>query len=142
MRQRYIKSIKSKIYDYVVANYRKIDPDNFVLGDIPYNYKCHLNPIQKVKEGKADRIYSCICINKNNWQEIVIHFINQLNDGKFQDNTWGWLYQDYSYYIVREIDKSEHNNISNIFDGLRATLVKNNSNSFLRKVLRIKTDII
>jgi len=140
MREKYIKSIKFKIYDFVVANYQKVD--GFMLGDLPYNCKCHLNAVQKVKEGKAVKVFVCVAIRKDNWKDIIVHFINQLEDGTFQDNTWGWLYEGYNYYLVKEIPESEFNSIDDVLVGLQASLIKSHSNPIIRKLFRIKLDIV
>jgi hypothetical protein len=140
VRSKYIESIKFKIYDYVVANYTKVD--GFVLGDIPYNFRCHLNSVQKVREGKAQKVYACIAIKKSDWKDIIVHFINQLEDGTYQDNTWGWTHDEYNYYLVKEIPESEFNHIGDVLQGLQISLIKANSSAFLRKLLRIKLDFI
>ena len=140
IKKRYINSIKSRVYDQVVANYRKID--GFTLGELSYNYKCHLNAVQKVKEGKATKVLACIAINKKDWKEIIVHFINQLDDGKYQDNTWGWVYEDYNYYAVKEVAESEYDSIGGVLSGLQDSLVESNSNALIRKILKINTAII
>jgi hypothetical protein len=141
MKEKYIRSIKKKIYNYVASNYKKIDNDKFVLGDMNYTYKCHYNAVQKVKEGKATKVYACIAIDKNDWKAIVIHFINQLDDGTFQDNTWGWLYSTYDYYFIKEVDKSEQDDIWELLNSIRKSLMESNSNKILLKILKIE-DII
>jgi hypothetical protein len=134
----YLNKVLNRIRQHVMINYKKIDTNNFILGEIPYNYRCHLNAVQKVEEGKADKVYVCITINKNDNTDITAHFINQLSNGKYVDHTWGWLYKWYDYYLIREIDKSEFNNIGEILESLKESLVVSNSNSFLRWLHRIK----
>lgn len=138
----YREKILNRIVQSVIANYRKADNDNFIIGEIPYNYKCHLNAVQNVKLGKAAKVFVCIAIAKNNNEDIVVHFINQLDNGKYQDNTWGWLYEYYNYYIVREIDPSEYGFIGDILESVRESLVRNNSNGLLRKLFRVSLEII
>jgi hypothetical protein len=139
VRKRYIKSIKSRIYDYVVANYPMIEKDKFVLGEISYTYKCHLNSVQKVKESKASKVIACIAIEKGKWENIIVHFINQLEDGRYQDNTWGWLYKGWDYYMVKEINPNEFDNIDNMLGYIQSTLLKGNSNTIMRKLFRVGT---
>ena len=138
----YLKRILKLIRQYVISNYKKIDNDKFIMGDMPFNYKCHLNAVQNVKIGKADKVYACITIAKKDEGNIVIHFINQLPDGRYQDNTWGWLYEFYDYYVVREVDPSEYSDIGEILDSIRGSLVKGSSNWFLRKFFRVDLEII
>jgi len=98
------QSIFEAIRNYAITNYKKINIEDFVLGDIPYNYKCHLNSVQKVKENKAEKVFLCVAIDKDD-DSLCVHFINQLNNGKYQDNTWGWLYEQNDYYIIKEVEK-------------------------------------
>jgi hypothetical protein len=142
MKEKYTKLIKERVYNYALANYKKIDTDKFILGDIPYNQQCHYNSVQKVKEGKAAKVYACIAIDKSDWKAIIIHFINQLDDGIYQDNTWGWLYSSYDYYLIKEVDKSEYDDIWNLLDSIRKNLINSNSNGLLRKLLRIGKNFI
>jgi hypothetical protein len=142
MKQKYIKSIKKRIYNFVASNYKRIDNDKFVLGDMNYTYRCHYNAVQKVKEGKASKAFACIAIAKGDWKDMAIHFVNQLEDGAYQDNTWGWLYDSYDYYFIKEVDKSELDDIWELLGSIRKSLMESNSNKFLYKVLRINEDII
>jgi hypothetical protein len=142
VKEKYTKAIKKRIYNYVISNYKKIAIDKFILGEMNYTFKCHYNAVQKVKEGKATKVYACIAIDKGDWKSIIIHFINQLEDGTYQDNTWGWLYNSYDYYLIKEVDKSEQDDIWELLASIRKTLVESNSNNLLYKLLRIDKDLI
>jgi len=139
MKKAYIKSIKSKIYDHIAAHFPLLDENKFTLGGMSYTYKCHLNAVQKVKEGKANKVIACVAIDKSTWENIVVHFINQLDDGQYQDNTWGWLYTGWKYYFVKELHPSEYDNIENILGYLQTSLVNDHSNPVMRKLFRVKT---
>lgn len=132
--------ILQAIKDYVITNYKKININEFKLGESLFNRRCHINSIQKVKEGKAKKVFLCFTVDNNN--SLCIHFINQLKNGKYQDNTWGWLYEQTDYYIIREIDRSEYNNIWAILDSTREMLFNLHSNKFQRFIFGIKKDII
>lgn len=138
MKNKYIKSVKSKIHDFVVMNYTLMDENKFVLGEIPYNYKCHFNAVQKVKEGKASKVIACVTVEKNKWENIIVHFINQLEDGSYQDNTWGWMHKENKYYFIREIKEDEFDNINSLLGWFQDNLVNSNSNSMLRKIFKLK----
>ena len=131
--------ILNRIRNYVETNYKKIDENMLVLGDLTYNYKCHLNSVQKVKEGKAIKVYSCVAINKFS-KDVIVHFVNQLKNGKYQDNTWGWTYDEYDYYIVKEIIPEEQGKIGKQLSELKEFLVNNNSNKFERFIGGIKAE--
>lgn len=124
------KRVKNKIYQYVISNYERLNSSQFVLGEINYTQRCHLNAVQKVREGKAEKVYSCVAVDKDNKEAIVVHFINQTKDGKFVDHTWGWLKQDYDYYLIKEITENEQNSIWRILNSTKEFLFQMNSNWF------------
>lgn len=82
-------------------------------------------------------MFSCFSIDKTNNSQ-CIHFINQLEDGKYQDNTWGWLYEQSEYYIIKEILPDEQEHIWDMLGDLKEMIVKANSTWFERFILRIK----
>jgi hypothetical protein len=132
-------SILNKIKKYVITHYHKLDQREFELGEMNYNHRCHLNAVQKIREHKAEKIYSCIAIDKDNdW--FCVHFINKTKDDKYVDHTWGWMYEQYDYYLIREIDKEEQNRIGNILMMTKEMLVDLHSNWFQR--LFVKSDIV
>lgn len=129
--------IYRRIQHYAYANYKKLDPKDFVLGDLPYNERCHLNSVQKVKEGKAVKVFACYAYDRSNNSQ-CIHFINQLKNGKYQDNTWGWIYEWCDYYLIKEISTEEQQHIWDSLENIRETLVNLNSTKMERFLLRIK----
>jgi len=133
-----IQNILERIRKYVITNYTKLNIENFILGDAPFNRKCHLNAVQKIKEGKVEKVILCIAIDKNDDSQ-CIHFINQLKDGEYQDNTWGWLYEQTDYYVIREVDKSEYDEINKLLENTRKMLINLHSNWFERFIFRNKT---
>lgn len=132
-------NIYGRIKRYAIANYRKIDPKDLVIGDAPFNRKCHLNAVQKVKEGKAAKVFMCYAYDRSN-NSACIHFINQLKNGKFQDNTWGWIYEWCDYYIIKEISPDEYQRIWDCLQDIRETLVETNSTKFERFIRGIKAE--
>lgn len=138
MKKKYIKAVKSKIYDYVVMNYTKMNEGKFVLGELNYTYKCHLNAVQKVKESKASKVIACVAVEKGKWENIIVHFVNQLEDGNYQDNTWGWLYKGWDYYSVKEMDTNELDNIENFLGYFQDCLLRSNSSALIRKLFKVK----
>lgn len=130
------EDIYERIKNYAITNYQKLDTSNFVLGEMPYNFRCHLNAVQKVREGKATKVFSCFCIDKTDNSQCV-HFINQLKDGKYQDNTWGWMYTQKDYYLIKEILQDEQECIWNQLTGLKEMIVNANSTKFERFIFKI-----
>ena len=134
------EKILRKIKNYVISNYKKISDKEMILGELPFNRKCHLNSVQKVKEGKAEKVWSCVAINKNNNCDIIMHFINQLKNQKYQDNTWGWLYKEYDYYLIKELSVEEQDDIRKYFENLKQHLIENNSTKFERIIIHKEID--
>ena len=133
------QDIYKRIQKYCISHFRKLNQSDFVIGNAPLNRKCHLNAVQAVKEGKAAKVFSCYTFDRSNNSQ-CIHFINQLETAKFQDNTWGWLYEWCDYYIIREIAPDEYSHIWDALENTRESIVKINSSRFERFILRIKSD--
>lgn len=129
------EKILERILNYVTVNYNKLDKSDFVIGEIPYNFRCHLNSVQKVKEGKAAKVFLCIAIQKSD-STIIVHFINQLDDGKYIDHTWGWIHEFYDYYIIKEVVESEFSTIGKVLESAKYALINGNSNWLERKISR------
>ena len=131
------EKISLDIRDYAKAHYRKLDTNEFVLGEAPFNRRCHINAVQKIKEGKAEKVFLCFTIDLDSNSQ-CIHFINQLEDGKYQDNTWGWLYTHTEYYIIKEVAKEEYNTIWDILTCTKQSLVNMFASWIDKYILRIK----
>lgn len=130
----YLDRLTNKVYNHVLTNYEKVDNDNFKLGEINYTYRCHLNAVQKAYEHKHE-VYLCIAIHKyDKIPKPIIHFINK-QDNKYIDNTWGWLYEEYNYYIIRKVDVTEYCTISELLSVTRDSLLDLYSNSRIRKII-------
>jgi len=131
----------NKIRQHVITNYQKINSSDMILGEAYYNRRCHLNSVQKVKEGFATKVFLCFAIDREDNSQCV-HFINQTNDGKYVDNTWGWLYEQSDYYLIREIDSSEYSKIWDILENAKKSLFNAYATCFDKYILRIKYNII
>lgn len=132
----YKNIILNRIIQYCKSNYELINKEDMVLGKLYYNQRCHLNAVQKVKEGKAEKVFLVLTTDYND-TNLIIHFINQNKDGKFVDNTWGWIYETTNYYLVKEIKPEEYNRIGQILEEGRKYLINQHSNYLLRKLFRI-----
>lgn len=133
--------IIEKIRQYTVSNYYKINKEDMVLGEASFNYRCHLNSVQKVKESKADKVYLCMEVDRGD-NFICVHFINGTSDGKYVDNTLGWRYEQIDYYIIREVDESEYHDIWNLLDNTKKFLFNLYATWIDKYILRIKYTII
>lgn len=130
----YKDKVLKKIIEYVRTNYTYINLSDMMQGNIIYNYRCHLNSVQCVKEGKADEVYLCVYV-ENNYP--IVHFINKQGD-KFVDNTLGWTYENIDYYIIRKINSDEYKNITDILVQAQRTLTRLYTNAFTRWLFGIK----
>jgi hypothetical protein len=131
------KHIYRRINKYAISQFTKLNPDDFVIGDNQFNLKCHLNSVQKVKEGKADKVILCYAYDRSDHTQ-CIHFINQLDNGKYQDNTWEWIYQWCDYYMIKEVSPSEQDHIWDSLQNMRESIVNINSSWFERFIFKIK----
>jgi len=80
------QNILNKMREHAITNYKKINHSDMILGKAFYNQRCHLNAVQKVKEGNATKVFLCFAIDQHDNSQ-CIHFINQTEDGKYVDNT-------------------------------------------------------
>ena len=124
-----------KIINYTKVNYNKISKDDMILGDAYYNRRCQFNAVQYVKKGNADSVYLCIVLDENDTNP-VIHFINKKNN-KFVDNTLGWIYEHYSYYIIRKVDESEYTYIDNLLEDSKNMVLDLFISRFTRKIFKL-----
>jgi hypothetical protein len=139
MFNKYKEKVINRIIRHCMTTYTPIDLDDMVLGDLLFNRKCHLNAVQRVKENKAKEVYLCVCIARES-NDVIVHFINKNEDDKYVDNTLGWCYKAYTYYIVRKIEENEYNNISDILANMKKELVFKHSNKIMRKLAQIDYD--
>lgn len=139
MFNKYKEKVINRIVRHCKTIYTPIDSEDMILGDLLFNRKCHLNAVQRVKEGKAEEVYLCVCIAKEN-NDTIVHFINKDKDGKYVDNTLGWCYKAYTYYIVRKIEEYEYNSVSDILGDMKKELVFKHSNKVMRRLAKIDYD--
>ena len=139
MFSKYREKVIMRIIRHSKTLYTLIDESFMTLGLLTYNRRCHLNAVQAVLEERAKEVYLCVCINKQN-NDTIVHFINKNNNDEFVDNTLGWRYKEYDYYIVRKINSCEYDNIENILEGMKKELVFNHSNKIMRKLSKIYWD--
>lgn len=137
MREGYRKKIKRRIDKYCETNYEKINKDDMIIGKGLFNQRCQLNAVQQVKEHKANEVFMVVCLNDSTYP--FVHFINKVND-KYIDNTLGWEYEIYNYYLIRRIDGSEYKKINDILMNTKDVLLDLHSNTFLNWLLFIDRD--
>lgn len=132
---KYKEKIKKRIIEHVKANFKRIDKSEMELGNLVYNYMCHMNAVQYIKNGQADEVYLCVYID-NNWP--IVHFINKKGN-KYIDNTLGWRYEQLDYYIIKKVSEDEFNDIGDLLSNTQKSIVEANSNVIARKIYGINT---
>ena len=130
----YKDRVVKRIVEHVKSNYQKINKNDMQLGDLYFNYRCHMNAVQYIKTNKADEVYLCVYIEDN---YPIVHFINKKED-KYIDNTLGWYYEQLDYYIIKRVSEEEYINIWDLLTDTQKNLIEANSNTILRKMCGIK----
>ncbi|NQU80497.1 MAG: hypothetical protein HQ543_03145 [Bacteroidetes bacterium] len=141
IKDRYVKNLKKRISNYTHSHFKRLNVEKFELGIGLWNLKCHVNSIQKVEEGKSSKVLLVVINSKSDYCSPIVHFINQ-NKGKYIDNTLGYEYKINEYYLVREIDSSEFDDIYYIFRSFKQFLFDMVSNKFLSWIFKVDKDII
>ena len=82
-------------------------------------------------------MFLCYAIDSDG--SCCVHFINGV-DGKYQDNTWGWLYKTSEYYIIKEVTPTECETIWTMLSDTKKVLVRLNCNWFQRFIYQINPE--
>ncbi|MEQ6355190.1 hypothetical protein ABNX05_11225 [Lysinibacillus sp. M3] len=135
MRKKYKSKVAKKIKTYCQVNYDKVSKSKMRMGNGLFNHRCQLNTVQMVKEGLMKSVYLCICTNDEDYP--IVHFINLSNDNKFIDNTLGFDYESYDYYIIRKIDESEFNKMNDLLMDTKKMLIMQHSRTLMNKIFRV-----
>jgi hypothetical protein len=133
--KKYKRKIKSNIEKYINIHYEKINKSQMVMGEGLFNHRCQYNAVQQVKSGNMKEVYSCLVLNDTHFP--VVHFINRNKDWKFVDNTLGWKFEQYDYYIMKKIEEDQYNSIDDILNESKEALLNLNSSRFKNKLFFI-----
>jgi len=138
----YLDFIHKKMLKYIQENYILLSPNNFKMGDIIYNQRCHLNAVQNILENKSKSVHLVVTYNKNDDEmPFIIHFINKDENDKWVDNTWGWCYKFYDYYYIKEVKETEFDTIGNILRDTKKEFLNKFSNKILNEIFNVKYNI-
>ena len=135
MRKMYKSKVAARIKEYCQSNYNRVSKSKMKMGKGLFNNRCQLNAVQMVKDGLMKSVYSCVCIDDGDYP--IIHFINLSHDNKFIDNTLGFNYENYDYYIIRKIDESEFNDMNDLLMTTKKTLINQHSSKLMKLILRV-----
>ena len=134
----YKKNIKRKIDSYCKTNYQMIDKGKMKIGNGLFNHRCHLNAVQMVKTNQATDVYLVVALNDKEFP--FVHFINTDNEGHFIDNTLGWKFELYDYYIIKKIQPEEYKCIESILMETKRALINMYSYNFINKLINLDYD--
>lgn len=130
----YKKTIRNKISDFSKITYNKIDKNDMQIGESYFNNRCQYNAVQSVKTGKSKEVYLCVVIDEDNYP--VVHFINK-NEDKYIDNTLGYMFEYYDYYIIRKVYEDEFKNIGDLLEKVKDMLLDKYVNRIIRKLFKL-----
>ena len=131
---KYKEIVRKRIKTYCESTYEKILKDDMKMGKGLFNHRSHINAVQAIEDGLAKKVYSVVAIDRSS---VVVHYINKDDKGLFVDNTLGFEYEKYDYYIVKKIKKSEFDTMDSNLMELKKMLLTLHSNGFLRWLFRI-----
>lgn len=132
MNKKYKNRIINRIKLYCKSTYELIPTENMKLGDGIFNNRCQMNSVQKVKEGNAEEVYAVLALNTD---DVIVHFINLDNEGHYIDNTLGFKFTEYEYYLIKKVDISDHHKMDTVLMDLKRNLLNLHSNNLINKVM-------
>lgn len=93
------------------------------MGEYAGNNMCHHNARQKVEEGKSEGVAAVLAFVP--FSGVNVHYLN-LTDGKYVDNTLGYLSKANEYFLVEEYSKEEvlKMDMRKSIDGMKARFLK------------------
>lgn len=117
--------IKSKlcriVRDAADKKYPKRLDMSFVDGSGLYNHACHLNAVNRARDGSSAAVVEVVVIDDD---KCTAHYINMQSDGRYVDYTLGWHWSGADYRFVRYVPFTEWPNITTQLEKLKAELCK------------------
>lgn len=136
MKQWYINRIRQRLGAHFRANCQRIEPDRMRLGEMRYNFQCHLNAAHCATVDPRLQVVLCYCVSSEGGA--FLHVINRDRQGHYIDNTLGYDYADHDYYFVKVVSKSSYPRIVQWFDGIRRDFIGLHGRVWLCRLLNIQ----
>ena len=114
----FTKKAQKEIIKYLELNHNKID---VLAGQCRFNQKCHMNAVHDAVVNGEKRIALIMCVDRKD-NCAYIHFINVKENGVFVDNTLGYWVTKHDNYFIRYIERSEFDDITDVFIKFRESL--------------------
>lgn len=117
-----IKSkLKKIIRDAADKKYTKKIDMSFVDGTGLYNHACHLNAVNRARDGSSCAVVEVVVIDD---KSVIAHYINMQSEGSYVDYTLGWHWSGADYRFVRFVPFTEWSDITGSLSRLKADLCK------------------
>lgn len=117
--------IKSKlcriVRDAADNKYQKRLDMSFVDGAGLYNHACHLNAVNRARDGSSAAVVEVAVIDDD---KCTAHYINMQSDGRYVDYTLGWHWSGADYRFVRYVPFTEWGTITDSLSRLKSELCK------------------
>lgn len=117
--------IKSKlcriVRDAADKKYPKRLDMSFVDGSGLYNHACHLNSVNRARDGSSSAVVEVVVIDDD---KCTAHYINMQSDGQYVDYTLGWHWSGADYRFVRYVPFTEWGTITDSLRSLKSKLCK------------------
>lgn len=138
---KYEIEIAHKVALHVSSTYEIIDKEIMKMGKGLFNLKCHLNSVQCLRDeyNNATEVYACVIVDTGSINNPILHFINKTSEGFYVDNSLGWEYTTYDYYIIKKLNEDECNLVWDSLQNIRESLVNLQCSNFYQKIFRIKS---
>lgn len=113
--------LKKIIRDAADKKYTKKIDISFIDGAGLYNHACHLNAVNKARDGSSCAVVEVVVIDD---KSVTAHYINMQADGSYVDYTLGWHWAGADYRFVRFVPFTEWPDITGSLSRLKAELCK------------------
>lgn len=94
---------------------------SFIDGVGMYNHSCHLNAVNRVRDGSSCAVVECLILDSNS---VTAHYINLQSDGSYVDYTLGWHWAGCDYRFVRLVPFAEWSSITDALENLKRDLCR------------------
>ena len=113
--------LKKIVRDAADKKYPKRLDMSFVDGAGLYNHACHLNAVNRARDGSSAAVVEVVVIYDD---KCTAHYINMQYDGTYIDYTLGWHWAGADYRFVRYVPFTEWADITGALNRLKAELCK------------------
>lgn len=136
MRTRYLTRLQERLKVFFRATCQRLSHDQFVMGDMRYNYQCHLNAAHCAAIDPTLRVALVYCVDSDDFG--FLHVVNQRPDGTYIDNTLGFDYLNHHYYLIKMVPVDAYMRIAHWFGDIRKDFIRLHASERLCRWLNIE----